>query len=118
MEQLPQLATPRALLIDRNSRDEFGPQEPNTPVELNGEDFKIVGRCDLGTGFSATGAALLESHNFARAFGGGALDEPTLGPLGQIDDIGGQGHVAGVDRPRVVAHAVSPQGSGPLGYRG
>lgn len=79
VEQLPQLATPRALLIDRNSRDEFGPQEPNTPVELNGEDFKIVGRCDLGTGFSATGAALLESHNFARAFGGGALDEPTLG---------------------------------------
>ena len=38
-----------------------------------------MGRCDLGTGFSATGAALLESHNFARAFGGGALDEPTLG---------------------------------------
>ena len=78
-EQLPLLATPRALLIDRNSRDEFGPQEPNTLVELNGEDFKIVGRCDLGTGFSATGAALLENHNFARAFGGAALDEPTLG---------------------------------------
>ncbi len=77
--QLDQIARPRALLVDRRSRGEFGPQAAGTPVELNDVNYEIAGRCDLGTGFAASGAALLENHNFARAFGGAALDEPSLG---------------------------------------
>lgn len=78
-EQLNQLARPWTLLIDRRSRPEFGPQDAGTRVELNQEDYEIADQCDIGTGFAASGAALLENHNFARAFGGAGLDEPSLG---------------------------------------
>ena len=73
------LEVPGALLIDRRSRKEFGPQKANTRVEVNKQEFHIAGDFEMGTGFAIDGAALLNHHNFARAFGGDALDFPTLG---------------------------------------
>jgi putative ABC transport system permease protein len=73
------LEAPGALLIDRRSRKEFGPQKKDTQVELNKQEFHIAGDFEMGTGFAIDGAALLNHHNFARAYGGDALDFPTLG---------------------------------------
>jgi putative ABC transport system permease protein len=76
---LSELSRPGALMIDRLTRAEFGPQQEQTPVELNGREFQIVGNFEMGTGFASDGAALVNHHNFAQAFGGDALNFPTLG---------------------------------------
>lgn len=78
-ELLRVLDEPDVVAIDQRSRQEFGPQETNTEVELNNQRFKIAGQFKMGTGFASDGAALLNHHNFATAFGGSALDAPTLG---------------------------------------
>ena len=83
---------PGALLIDRRSRNEFGPQKRNTRVELNKQEFHIAGDFEMGTGFAIDGAALLNHHNFVRAFGGDALDFPTLG-LVKIADARDTGQI-------------------------
>ncbi len=82
---LEAMEKPGALLIDRRSRSEFGPTKSRTPVELNNQRFEIAGSFEMGTGFASDGAILLSHHNFARAFGGGALDSPTLGLIKVID---------------------------------
>ncbi len=61
------LEEPGALLIDRRSSREFGPQKKSSRVELNQQEFHIAGEFEMGTGFSADGAALMNHHNFARA---------------------------------------------------
>jgi putative ABC transport system permease protein len=83
--RLAELDRPGTLLIDQRSRPEFGPKDPDTPVELNQHKFEIVGEFAMGTGFAADGAVLMNHHNFAQAFGGDALGSPTLGLI-KVDD--------------------------------
>ena len=97
-----------SLLIDRRSRPEFGPTDLNTRVELNNQVFQIAGEFEMGTGFASDGAVLMNHHNFARAFGGDALEFPTLG-LVKVADARRMGEV--LDRLREVL-PVSDQAEG------
>lgn len=76
---LERLARPRALLLDRLSRKEFGPRTVGTSVVLNEDRMEIAGTFAMGTGFSGDGAAILDRDGFARAFGDPALEWPSLG---------------------------------------
>ena len=61
-------------------------------MRLNKQEFHIADDFEMGTGFSADGAVLMNHHNFARAYGGDALDFPTLG-LVKIADAGDTGEI-------------------------
>ena len=76
--RLVELERPFSLFVDLRSRWEFGPLRPGVQVELNNQLFRLTGTFEMGTGFAAEGAALLSEQNFARAFGGDALDQPSL----------------------------------------
>ena len=68
-ELLGKLRQPDTVLIDRRSREEFGPQEPGTTAELGTLPVTIVGSFELGTGFGADGLVIVSQETYARAFG-------------------------------------------------
>jgi putative ABC transport system permease protein len=67
------LRQPDTVLMDRRTREEFGPQEEGTATDLGLLRVQIVGRFELGTGFGADGMVVVSESTFARAFG------PTFG---------------------------------------
>jgi len=66
------LARPAALLVDTQTRREFGPQngvrfgpdDYGTHVEVNGREFEITGHYTRGAGLTAGGAVLMKDHDF------------------------------------------------------
>jgi len=68
-----------AVLIDTNSRPEFGPQRPGVETEVGGQRVRIAGRFTLGTGFCADGAILLSDEGFARLFPYQGITHANLG---------------------------------------
>jgi putative ABC transport system permease protein len=70
---------PDTVLIDRRSREEFGPQDPGTMAELGTLPVTIVGSFELGTGFGADGLVIASQSTYARAFGPSAGPNVSLG---------------------------------------
>jgi putative ABC transport system permease protein len=93
-ELLATLRQPDTVLIDRRSRQEFGPQEAGTVAELGALPVTIVGQFELGTGFGADGLVIASEATYARAFG------PTFG---QMVSLGLVTLADGADPERVVA---------------
>jgi putative ABC transport system permease protein len=66
---IAKLRQPDTVLIDRRSREEFGPQDTGTMAEMGSLPVMIVGQFELGTGFGADGLVVASRSTFARAFG-------------------------------------------------
>ncbi len=73
------LGRANAVLIDTNSRAEFGPQRSGVQTEVGGQRVKIAGQFTLGTGFCADGAILLGDEGFARLFPYQGISQVNLG---------------------------------------
>jgi putative ABC transport system permease protein len=68
-----------AVMIDRHSWPEYGPQEPGTRVDLGVIEVEIMGRFDVGTGFGYNALAVTSDQTFSRSFGNSSLDHVNLG---------------------------------------
>lgn len=68
-----------AVLFDRRSRPEFGPQLPGTTTEVERRQVKIVGNYTLGGGFAADGTLIMSDQNLLRFFSRRQLDRIDLG---------------------------------------
>jgi putative ABC transport system permease protein len=75
------LRVPDTVLIDRNSRDEFGPKTPGTVAELGGRKVTIVGQFDMGISFGADGVLVTSADTFSGLVGGQSPDIINLGLL-------------------------------------
>jgi putative ABC transport system permease protein len=83
----PLLTDREFVLIDRESRQEFGPRNGRNfsdadigqVAEVAGCRVQIVGHFELGTGLAADGAILLNAVGFCRLFPGRTLDDVSLG---------------------------------------
>ncbi len=81
------LTSPEAVLVDRKSRREFGPQngrrfsdvDVGVVTEVANRRVQIVGHFGLGTGLAADGAILLGERGFLRIFPGRSADDTNLG---------------------------------------
>lgn len=63
---LSDLSRPDTVMIDRQSRPEFGSQATGVHTELGTVEVTIAGQFTLGTGFGADGAVLAGERSFAR----------------------------------------------------
>jgi putative ABC transport system permease protein len=88
------LRQPDTVLIDRRSREEFGPQDAGTIAEMGALPVMIVGQFELGTGFGADGLVIASRSTFARAFGP---------PYGQTASLGLVKLENPAESPRVAA---------------
>lgn len=75
--QLPALARPDTLLIDRLSKV-LGSQETGVEVEVGARNLKITGQFTIGTGFEA-GLIVVGDQTYARVFGGRPLTTVNVG---------------------------------------
>lgn len=81
------LVTPESVIIDRESRGEFGPEDGlcygdadiGTTAEAGGRRVKIIGTYSLGGGFAADGGIVLGEEGFARVYPGRTADEVSFG---------------------------------------
>jgi putative ABC transport system permease protein len=78
-ENMPQLQELDNVLMDRQSRPEFGPRERGVTTEVGGHKVTVVGQFSLGGGFAADGMIIGGDQTFARIFGGWPLDRVNLG---------------------------------------
>lgn len=86
---LSRLVAPEFLLIDRQSRREFGPANGESfgdadlgvQTELAEQAVRIVGHFSLGSGLAADGSVLLSDRGFARTLPGRTPDDVSLGLL-------------------------------------
>jgi putative ABC transport system permease protein len=76
---LARLRQPDTVLIDRRSREEFGPQDEGTISELGALPVMIVGQFELGTGFGSDGLVIASESTYARAFGPSTGQNVSLG---------------------------------------
>lgn len=79
--QLDAARQPKALLLDLESRPEFGRPGDRDDWELGRRDVRMVGGFHLGTGFGADGAVIMTDENFHRIFPHASLDSVSLGLL-------------------------------------
>jgi putative ABC transport system permease protein len=73
------LERPDCVLVDRATRPMFGPLTIGSHVEINARDVEIVGRYDLGTGFTGLGAVATSDVNFIRIFPHRSLGRVNIG---------------------------------------
>jgi putative ABC transport system permease protein len=86
-EQAPLLAHPQKVLIDRATRDEFGPRDGRrfgdadigTQTEVGFREITLAGHFEIGTGLAADGAVLLGESGFGRLFPERPIGDATLG---------------------------------------
>ena len=78
-DRLRALTVPDTVLIDRNSRPEFGPQQSGTTAQVGWKRVEIVGQYTIGTGFAALGDLIATDQTFSRIFDGKALDRVSVG---------------------------------------
>ncbi|MEM6426273.1 MAG: ABC transporter permease DevC [Cyanobacteria bacterium P01_D01_bin.128] len=74
-----QLQQPDAVLIDKLSRPEFGPQTVGLETEADRRRVTIVGQYTLGGGFAADGTLIMSDQNFRRLFAPRPLDQINVG---------------------------------------
>jgi putative ABC transport system permease protein len=67
------------VLIDRNSRPEFGPQQTGTMTQVERKRVEIVGQYTIGTGFAALGDLIATDQTFSRIFDGQTLERVSVG---------------------------------------
>jgi putative ABC transport system permease protein len=63
-----QLKRPNTVLVDAESRNEYGRLTPGTERELAGRIVRVVGTFHLGTDFTTNGNVIMSDVNFARFF--------------------------------------------------
>ena len=78
-ERLHALTVPDTVLIDRNSRPEFGPQQSGTTTQVERKRVEIVGQYTIGTGFAALGDLIATDLTFSRIFDGRTLERVSVG---------------------------------------
>lgn len=78
-EQLPLLRKLGAVLIDRESRPEFGRPGEGGRFEAGGQAVDLVGQFTLGTGFGSDGAVVASDETFAKIFPGRSLEKVSMG---------------------------------------
>lgn len=78
-DRLHALTIPDTVLIDRNSRPEFGPQETGTTTQVERKRVEIIGQYTIGTGFAALGDLIATDQTFSRIFDGRTLDRVSVG---------------------------------------
>lgn len=66
--QAPLLTQAGRVLADRQSREEFGPLNQGVKTEVGGQQVRIAGTFNLGTGFGADGAIIVGDQTFAQLF--------------------------------------------------
>lgn len=62
------LKLPGTVIIDRKSKKHFGPLHTGVKTELGGKTVRVVGTFELGTGFAASGNAIMSYKNFLNSF--------------------------------------------------
>jgi putative ABC transport system permease protein len=92
-DELRLLALPDAVLMDRNSRKEVGPQDVGLENEVGPIHLKTVGQFTIGPGFEA-GLIIVSDETFPKLYGGRPAHEVSLGLIKLRD---------GVDPKRVAA---------------
>jgi len=83
------------VLIDRCSRDDFGPADGRkfgdadigTQSEIGRQKVRIVGHFELGSGFAADGAVLIADRGFRRIQGRRGVDRVSLGLVKLKDGV-------------------------------
>ena len=78
-DRLRALTVPDTVLIDRNSRPEFGPQQSGTTTQVERKRVEIVGQYTIGTGFAALGDLIATDLTFSRIFDGRTLERVSVG---------------------------------------
>ena len=78
-DRLRALTVPDTVLIDRNSRPEFGPQETGTTTQVERKRVEIIGQYTIGTGFAAVGDLIATDLTFSRIFDGQTLERVSVG---------------------------------------
>jgi putative ABC transport system permease protein len=86
-QETPLLTAPEFVLIDRQSRREFGPkngkkfgdQDVGVETEVARRRVRVVGHFSLGGGFVADGAILTNEQGFGRVQPGWTRDDVSLG---------------------------------------
>jgi putative ABC transport system permease protein len=73
------LETPNTVLIDRLSREEFGPQTVGLETEADRRRVTIGGQYTLGGGFAADGTLIMSDLNFIRFFAPRPFSQINLG---------------------------------------
>lgn len=77
--QMQKLKEPDTLLIDRQTRPEFGSLEPGVTTEMGQHKVKVVGQFTLGTGFLAYGAMVTSDQTYSRLLDGYPLQDVQFG---------------------------------------
>jgi putative ABC transport system permease protein len=78
-DRLGALTVPDTVLIDRNSRPEFGPQQSGTTTQVERKRVEIIGQYTIGTGFAALGDLITTDLTFSRIFDGRTLERVSVG---------------------------------------
>ncbi|MEM1290673.1 MAG: ABC transporter permease DevC [Cyanobacteria bacterium P01_H01_bin.162] len=73
------LVQPDTVLIDRLSREDFGPQTVGLETEASRRRVTIGGQYTLGGGFAADGTLIMSDQNFVRFFSPRSFDQINLG---------------------------------------
>ncbi|MEB3232742.1 MAG: ABC transporter permease DevC [Leptolyngbyaceae bacterium] len=84
-ETLHHLQQPHTVLIDRQSRPEFGPQTVGTRTEMDRRAVEVIGHYSLGGGFAADGTVILSDTNYSRYLAPRPLDIIDFGLI-QVED--------------------------------
>lgn len=92
---LPQLKKADTVMLDRQTRPEFGPQKAGLKTELGHRKVEVIGLYDMGTGFAAYGGIVSTDVNFARLFPDRSLEVVNVGLVSLADSA---------DLEAVVAH--------------
>jgi putative ABC transport system permease protein len=79
--QLEVIKRPDTILIDVDSRPEFGAFDPGRQIEIEQRNVMIGGTYSLGIGFVGLGVAMTSDLNFIRMFPKRSLSEVSLGLL-------------------------------------
>lgn len=82
---LPYLMRPDTVLLDRQTRSEFGPQQPGLRTELGPRRVEVVGLYDMGTGFAAYGGVVSADFNFPLLFPNRSLETVSVGLVSLTD---------------------------------
>jgi putative ABC transport system permease protein len=75
------LRQPDTILVDVNSRPEFGAVRTGRRIEVEQRNVEIVGTYNLGTGFVGLGVLITSDLNFSRMFPDQSLTDINLGLL-------------------------------------
>jgi putative ABC transport system permease protein len=93
-ELLPQLKKADTVMLDRQTRPEFGPQKKGLRAELGHRQVEVVGLYDMGTGFAAYGGTVSVDVNFERLFPGRSLETVNVGLISLADSADPEAVVA------------------------